>query len=252
MPRDRRSRSVAHGGLLTFVNEVGAAVARKHPGVYVGTLAYQFSRTPPRSLKPGPNVAIQLCSIEACQIHPLNDPNCPKNAAFCKDLEGWCKICNNVYVWNYNTNFACYNAPCPNLDVIGPNVRFLASHGVKGVFMQAAGNAQNTELCELRNYLISRLLWDPTLDDHKLIDEFVSLYYGRAGGKVQAYLKLMGETARRSGVHQGCFGSAAGYGIDAAVAQRAIALLKEGQEAAENGEIKKSASRRSQSRPEPS
>src|SRR5271157_1582232 len=134
------------GALLTLVNETADAVAKDRPCVFVGTLAYQFSRTPPRSLKPHPNVAIQLCSIEACQIHRLNDPGCPRNAAFCKDLEGWCRICEHVYVWNYNTNFACYNFPCPNLDVIGPNVRFLASHGVNGVFMQAAGNAQNDEV----------------------------------------------------------------------------------------------------------
>jgi Domain of unknown function (DUF4838)/Glycosyl hydrolase family 20, domain 2 len=226
------------GALLTLVNEVGQAVAQKRPGVFVGTLAYQFSRTPPRSLKPGPNVAIQLCSIEACQIHPLNDPGCPKNLAFCKDLEGWCRICDNVYVWNYNTNFACYNSPCPNLGVIGPNVRFLAAHGVKGVFMQAAGNAQNTELCELRNDLISRLLWDPTLDDRKLIDEFVTLHYGRAADKVKAYLSLIGETARRSGVHQNCFGSAAGYGMNATIARKAIELLEEGMKAAENEEVR--------------
>ena len=67
------------GALLTLVNEAADTVARERPGVFVGTLAYQFSRTPPKSLKPRPNVAIQLCSIEACQIHPLDDPNCPKN-----------------------------------------------------------------------------------------------------------------------------------------------------------------------------
>ena len=227
------------GALLTLVNEAADVVAKEHPGVFVGTLAYQFSRTPPRSLKPHPNVAIQLCSIEACLIHALNDPGCPQNVTFCKDLEGWCRICEHVYVWNYNTNFACYNSPCPNLDVIGPNVRFLAAHGVNGIFMQAAGNAQNTELCELRNYLISRLLWDPTLDDHKLIDEFVTLYYGRAAAKVRSYLSLIGETARHSGIHQGCFGSAAGYGIDAAVARKALGLLEEGMVLAENDEVRR-------------
>ena len=227
------------GSLLTLVNETADALAKDRPGVFVGTLAYLFSRTPPRSLKPHPNVAIQLCSIEACQIHPLNDPGCPNNVPFCKDLEGWCRICEHVYVWNYNTNFSCYNSPCPNLDVIGPNVRFLASHGVNGVFMQAAGNAQNTELCELRNYLISRLLWDPTLDDRKLILEFVTLHYGRAADKVQAYLSLIGETARRSGIHQNCFGSADSYGIDAAVARKALSLLDEGMALAENDEVKR-------------
>jgi hypothetical protein len=142
-------------------------------------------------------------------------------------------------VWNYNTNFGCYNSPCPNLDVIGPNVRFLATHGVSGVFMQAAGNAQNTELCELRNYLISRLLWDPALDDRKLILEFVRLHYGQAAAKVQAYLSLLGATARRSGVHQNCFGSAASYGIDAAAARQALELLNEGMAHAENEEVKR-------------
>ena len=209
---DRRPRGVAHGGPAHPGERGRRRGGAGAPGVFVGTLAYQFSRTPPKSLKPRPNVAIQLCSIEACQIHPLDDPTCPKNVDFRKDLEGWSKISGHVYVWNYNTNFACYNAPCPNLDVIGPNVRFLAAHGVSGVFMQAPGNAHNTELCELRNYLISRLLWDPTIDDRKTIDEFVTLYYGQAADKVRAYLTLIGEAARRSGVHQGCFGSAAPTG----------------------------------------
>ena len=226
------------GALLTLVNEAADTVAKDRPGVFVGTLAYQFSRTPPRSLKPRPNVAIQLCSIEACQIHPLNDPACPKNVAFCKDLEGWCKICEHVYVWNYNTNFTSYNSPCPNLEVIGPNVRFLAAHGVNGVFMQAAGNAQNTELCELRNYLISRLLWDPTLDDRKVIDEFVTLHYGKAADKVKAYLSLIGDTARRSGIHQNCFGPATSYGINAAVARQGLKLLEEGMALAENDDVR--------------
>jgi hypothetical protein len=226
------------GALLTLVNEAGDAVARAYPGVFVGTLAYQFSRTPPRDLKPRSNVAIQLCSIEACQIHPLSDPSCPNNAAFCRDLEGWCQVCKHVYVWNYNTNFTCYNSPCPNLAVIGPNIRFLAAHGVSGVFMQAAGNAQNTELCELRNYLISRLLWDPALDDQQVIDEFLTLYYGRAAGKVRAYLSLIQATARRSGVHQHCFGSAASYGINANVARQGLNLLEEGMALAENDEVK--------------
>jgi hypothetical protein len=143
-----------------------------------------------------------------------------------------------VYVWNYNTNFSCYNAPCPNIDVIGPNVRFLAAHGVNGVFMQAPGDAQNSELCELRNYLISRMLWDPTLDDRKVIDEFLTLYYGRAASAIRDYLSLIGQTARGAGIHQHCFGSAASYGIDSKVAHRALGLLEKGMAVAESDEAK--------------
>ncbi|QEH31911.1 hypothetical protein OJF2_03780 [Aquisphaera giovannonii] len=226
------------GALLTLLNEAADAVAKEHPGVFVGTLAYQFSRKPPKHLRPRPNVAIQLCSIEACQLHPLDDPECPLNVAFCKDLEGWCRITPNVYVWNYNTNFASYNSPCPNLDVIGPNVKYLAAHGVKGVFMQAPGNAQNTELCELRNDLISRMLWDPSHDDRRIRETFIDAFYGRAAGKVKEYLALIQDAARKSGVHQGCFGPAASYGITADVARKGLAILQQAMADAENPTIR--------------
>jgi hypothetical protein len=71
------------------------------------------------------------------------------------------------------------------------------------------------------------------------MDEFVALYYGRAANKVRAYLSLIEETARRSGIHQHCFGSAASYGIDAAVARKALSLLEEGMTAAKNDEVKR-------------
>ena len=227
------------GSLLALLNEAGEAVARVRPGVCVGTLAYQHTRKPPKTMRPGPNVAIQLCSIEACQVHPLNDPSCEGNRAFCSDLDGWCKISDKVYVWNYNVNFASYNLPCPNVEIIGPNVKYLASNGVRGVFMQAAGDGRNTELCDLRNHLISRLLWDPSLDDRKIVDEFVSRYYGAAADDVKAYLRLIVETPRRKGVHRNCFGSAADYGFDESAGREALAALERGMARAESPEVRK-------------
>ena len=62
------------GTLLEFVNAIADDVAKEHPEVKVGTLSYWYTRKPPRTLKPRPNVQIQLCSIECCLIHPINDP----------------------------------------------------------------------------------------------------------------------------------------------------------------------------------
>jgi Domain of unknown function (DUF4838) len=88
------------GTLLTFVNQVADVVAKKHPDVKVGTLAYWYTRKPPKTIKPRPNVQIQLCSIECCLIHPINDPNCPKNVEFCQHMKDWGKICDDIYIWN--------------------------------------------------------------------------------------------------------------------------------------------------------
>ena len=109
MKLDDASESQA-GALLDLVNEVADAVVEEHPDVLVGTLAYVYSRKAPKNVVPRPNVQIQLCSIESCLIHSLDDPTCDQNAAFCRDLREWGKIAENINVWYYVANFSNYNA----------------------------------------------------------------------------------------------------------------------------------------------
>ena len=202
------------GSLLTFVNAVADAVAAKRPGVMVGTLSYWYTRKPPKTIRPRPNVQIQLCSIECCQTHAINDPNCPKNAEFCRDMTEWGKICDNIFVWNYNTNFSNYLLPFPNLPVIEPNVRYFLGHHARGAFMQAAGDANGAEMSELRNYVISALLWDPSRSGRQLMTEFLELHYGPAAGPIRRFIDLVHQRAEASGRHQACFGDAEQYGLD--------------------------------------
>ena len=135
--------------------------SQKCPGVDVGTLAYVYTRKPPKGIWPRGNVQIQLCSIECSQVYPIDDPSCQRNKEFCEDFIGWGNICDDICIWTYNTNFHNYLMPCPNLRNIEPNIRLFAKHGVKGVFMQGPGNAVGGDFSGLRNYMTSRLLWDP-------------------------------------------------------------------------------------------
>ncbi|QNN24856.1 DUF4838 domain-containing protein [Planctomycetales bacterium ZRK34] len=204
------------GSLLTFVNAIADEVAKKHPGVKVGTLAYQYTRHVPKTVRPRPNVQIELCSIECCQIHPLSDDTCPLNKPFAQDIRDWAAVCDDLMIWNYNTNFSNYLLPCPNLRVIGPNVRFFVAHHATGIFMQAPGNAVSTDLCELRNYIIAGMLWDPSRDVQRLTDEFIDLHYGKAAPPIRRYIDRLLDEAAASGKHHHCFaGNASQYGLDA-------------------------------------
>ncbi|HNS00331.1 MAG TPA: DUF4838 domain-containing protein [Planctomycetota bacterium] len=226
------------GSLLEFVNAVADDIARTHPAVKVGTLSYWYTRKPPKTIKPRPNVQIQLCSIECCLIHRIDDPACPLNAAFCRDLHAWGAICDNISIWNYNTNFSNYLLPCPNLRVIEPNVRFFAANNAKSIFMQAAGNAAAAELSELRNYLIANLIWDPNRSADRLRDEFLSLHYGRAAPAIARYIDLIHATAEASGLHRNCFAQhGADYGFTPDTADRALALFQEARASAESPEV---------------
>ncbi|MHC4445452.1 MAG: DUF4838 domain-containing protein [Planctomycetota bacterium] len=226
------------GSLLTFVNAVADAVAEQYPNVKVGTLSYQYSRKPPKTIKPRPNVQIQLCSIQCCVLHPLNDPNCEKNVAFCRDLDDWKKICNDIYIWNYNANFSHYQIPCPNLRVIEPNLRYFVDNHAKGVFMEAARNTPAAELADLRNYIMNSLLWDPTRNGEQLKNEFLERHYGSAAGPICCYIEMLHDRAEASGRHPNTGGRAERFGLDTEDAQAGLKLFEEATELTDNEVIR--------------
>lgn len=213
------------GSLLTFVNAVADEVAKEHPRVMVGTLSYWYSRKPPRTVRPGPNVQIQLCSIECCQLHAIDDPACTKNQAFCHDTDGWGHICSNISIWNYDVNFHAYQLPLPNLPIIEPNVRYFVAHHAHGVFMQASGDTLGSAFCDLHNYVISNMLWDPNRSADRLRDEFLRLHYGKAAPPIRGLIEQIEVRARATGHHPDCFGQPQFFGFDDALAQTALAAF---------------------------
>jgi Domain of unknown function (DUF4838)/Glycosyl hydrolase family 67 N-terminus len=215
------------GANLAFVNAVAERVTEKHPDVMVGTLAYSYTRKPPKYLKPHPNVQIQLCSIECCTFHPLSDPDCERNPEFTADLLGWKEKTTNIWMWNYNTNFFNFDLPFPNLRAIGENVRLFADSNIRGVFMQANGGSLAGEMSDLRNYVMSRCLWRPGLDSWELAEEFCRLHYREAAGPILEHLTLIHDNLDQKGLHPQCFPTAAAVGLTAEVAAQSMALFDE-------------------------
>ena len=191
------------GPLLRFVNAVAERVGKARPDVAIDTLAYQKSRQPPRLVRPLPNVIVRLCSIECSFSHPLEGHG--PNEAFARDIKGWSKICQRLYIWDYVTDFAHYVQPHPNFRVLQPNLAFFAAHGVKGVFEQGSYQSPGGEFQELRSWVLAKLLWNPRADTNKLVDDFLSGYYGPAAGEVRRYFDLMHDAVGKSGDYLGCY-----------------------------------------------
>lgn len=179
------------GSTLTLVNYVARKLGPDFPEVAFDTLAYQYTRRAPKSLRPDPNVIVRLCSIECDFGRPLEDPKSKTNTAFAQDIQDWSKVSQRLYIWDYTTNFAHYSVPHPNWFSLGPNLRFFHRHGVRGVFEQGAYQSHGGEMAELRAWVLAQLLRDPFQDDRKLIAEFLAGYYGRAAKPIGEYLTLM-------------------------------------------------------------
>jgi hypothetical protein len=191
------------GPLLHFVNAVAEAIEPEFPDVWVETLAYQYTRTPPQHVRPRGNVVIRLCSIECSFVQTLGEG--PQNETFRADTEGWSQVAPNLFVWNYVTNFSNYMVPHPNMRVVAPNLRYYVDHGTIGIFEQGDSQCGVGDFVRLRAWVIAHLMWDPNSDEHALRQEFLEGYYGPAATHLADYLDLIHDRGEASGVYLRCF-----------------------------------------------
>lgn len=180
------------GVMLNFVNRLADDIKDDYPDVYLVTFAYQYTRKPPTTIVPRDNVIMWMCSIECCFSHTLDDPDCEQNTEFCEDLEGWRKITDRILFWDYTTNYHMYILPYPDLMVIDLNAKYLTEAGAIGIYEE--GNYQNEtsgEFSELRGYLLSHLLWNPTMSREEYIEmmqEYLKGYFGPGWKSVYEYI----------------------------------------------------------------
>ena len=184
------------GTLLRFVNAIAEDIEEDYPHVAVDTLAYQYTRKPPRITKPRHNVIVRLCSIECCFGHPLESCSLSGTeggqGSFTADLEGWSAISNRLHIWDYTANFAHAIQPFPDFKVLAPNIRYFIRHGVTGIFEEGENSVpEHGELNPLRQYVLAKLLWNPELDPERLVNEFLTGYFGMAAPAVREWFDLL-------------------------------------------------------------
>ena len=214
------------GTLVLMLNRVAEAVEREFPDVLVESLAYQYTRQPPKTIKPRHNVLIRLCTIECSYLQPLDGE---QNRKFAADIEGWSKLARHLFIWDYTTNYNDYLGPHPNLRVLAPNVRYFIRHGVVGLFEEGEGD----DFCELKNWLLLRVMWEPQLDAERLIDEFIRGYYGEAVAPlVKQYWDVLIAQAEKEQIYLGCFGMNSAQWLDLATLNRATELMNRAVETA--------------------
>jgi hypothetical protein len=177
------------GLMIWFVNQVAAAIEKEFPDKYIGTLAYVYTRTPPKNIHPRKNVVVRLCSIECCFSHDFH--SCAQNASFIKDLEGWGAIAPNMYIWDYAVSFADYLCPFPNFNVLQSNIQNFQRNNAIGIMEEADFQSDGGEFAELRAYVFAKLLWNPDLNYEELLNDFMYGYYGHSGMYIRKYFDLV-------------------------------------------------------------
>ena len=191
--------------VIHFVNQVAAGIEKEYPDVLISTLAYMWGMKVPKTLRPRQNVVIRLCT-DTCMWErpfvsvrndegpvPLSWPywdwaEDPSKLSFKKFFLEWCKVTDNISIWDYWTNFAHYPAPTPNMEVVADNIRFFTEHKVAGIF----GEGEGADRAAMKNWVYAKLLWDPSRNVRELMNDFIWGYYGRAAPAIAEYNDLLG------------------------------------------------------------
>ncbi len=185
------------GVYLRFVNQIADEIGKDYPDVLVDTLAYQWTRQPPKNITMHRNVVIRYAPIVGCSRHAYDDESCKRNREnnVFGDLVEWIRISPRVWVWYYaiagNEIF-----PYPNITCLSRDFKGMRDVGVKGFFVQMHAAPKMTMtggLIDLKAYLFAKLMWDPDYNVQQGIEEFVQACYGAAAPQVLSYVRMVND-----------------------------------------------------------
>ncbi len=183
------------GTMLTFANEIARRIKAtgKYENLAIDTFAYQYTRKAPTNVLPREDVIIRLCSIECCFGHTLDDPDCKENVKFMADLETWSKICDRLYIWNYNLNCDESVNIYANFGTLQRNTQIFYEHNVKGIYQQGIFYIDecDAEFAEMKTYLLSKLMQNPYLDYDKEMTGYLIGVYGPGGIYLKEFIDII-------------------------------------------------------------
>ena len=131
------------------------------------------------------NLGIMLAPISSHVSVPYME-NGTARATF----EGWSVLTDNLYVWGYSAPFSNYLVPFDAFGAYAQNYRNYVEMGAEYVFEQGFISGYVPNFHELRGYLISKLMWDTSLDTDTLVRNFMRNYYGAGWESIYEFFTL--------------------------------------------------------------
>ena len=148
------------------------------------------------------NVGVFLSAID----YPRTwDPDNEHSRKFFSELERWQTVTDNVYIWDYVSNFDDYLTPYPILYVMQARFREYRKRGVKGLFLNGSGYFYSMQQ-EMYAFLLANLLVNPDADIDRMVKDYYADAMPNVGQFYSSVLLSMEQHVRRSGAELPLYG----------------------------------------------
>ena len=184
------------GYMLRFVNFMAENVAKTRPEIYISTLAYHVCEPPPKGgVHAQDNVIVKLCDTRTNQAASILEDD---NKVFREFLGAWSKFAKNLFIWDYAITFVQGNTGIPFASEFhyGDLYKTYLESNVTGVFWEHE-RIDRADCYELKFFLETKLMEDPSQDVEKLIDIFLPRFYGAAAPHILKFRKEL-DAARKA------------------------------------------------------
>lgn len=182
------------GTMLPIINRL----AKRFPDKIISTLAYTYNEKPPTGMKCEPNVNIVLAPISSGQLYSYSSEGNEKAKETKELIESWSQISSRLMIWDYVVDFSHLLMPYPNFDVQKDNHDLYIQNNVKAVFHQGS-REKNDEMARIRSYILSKQLWDNSIDISKVLAKYIRVTYKDAAVYVAQYMDLMNQELKENG-----------------------------------------------------
>ncbi|WP_340023693.1 DUF4838 domain-containing protein [Paenibacillus sp. FSL K6-1096] len=141
--------------------------------------------------------------IERCFLHPLSDPRCTEsNQELMETFLPWTTDGDRYYrgevfmgeYYNVGSFAAC---PVPLMTIMKQDIPFYYESGIRHFhYMHLTGGQWGT--LTLTNYQLYRMLWNPSADTERMLEEYYELYYGSEAERARGFYETLEEAMRNS------------------------------------------------------
>ena len=183
------------GEYLRFVNGLAEEVGRLYPELFLTTLAYLGTETPPKAgVRAASNLIVRLCDTTTSQALSIY---APRNKEFRSKVEAWKNVAEHLFIWEYAAIYGkgMNSLPYPSEMTYGELLKFYHENHVKGIFWEHE-HPSHGDMYELKYFLECKLMEDPYQDSQTLIQLFLDRYYGVAAPFVLQYRQRLDQAAR--------------------------------------------------------
>ena len=179
------------GNYVRFLNKLYKEITVDYPDLKFELVIRSYLTTAPSVTKPVDGILIRF-NTASCHIsHPLTDASCPEAADLAAKIKSWGSICDNIHIEYALTAAKEYMPIFANLGTLRENMNFFAEYGVSSINFTGNIACPSGEFGELRVYLISKLIQDPTMSEEEYygyMDSFLKAFYGEGWTYIRKFI----------------------------------------------------------------